>query len=68
MPTYKLLDEFEHLFRGVVYKHRVSTNGDQVAGYLFEDLFDLGRSPKLGSRVPAHAHILNKASQATGRL
>lgn len=67
MPTYKLLDEFERLFHGVVYKHRVSTNGDQVAGYLYEDLFDLGRSPKLSARAPAHTQVLNKANKATGK-
>lgn len=67
MPTYKLLDEFEHLFRGAVYKHRVSTNGDQVAGYLYEDVFELGRSPKLCARVPAHTRVLNKSNKATGK-
>lgn len=67
MPTYKLLDEFAGLFSGIAYLHRVSTLGDHVAGFLYEDLFDLARSPKLVSRVQSQTRVLNKANKAIGR-
>ena len=67
MALDKLLREFESLFRGVVFRHRISTNGDKVAGYLYDDLFDLNRSPKLVSGIAAHRLVLNKKNRTTGR-
>ena len=64
---FKLLDAFEGLFRGGRYRHRVSNQGDRVAGYLYEDLLDLLKSPKLARRVIAQDHVLNKSNKATGR-
>jgi hypothetical protein len=41
-----LFDAFEGLFRGKIYKHRDSTQGDRVAVHLFEDLLHIARSPR----------------------
>ncbi len=59
MP-YRLLTEFENLFRGKPYRHRSSTQGDVVATLLYEDLVGLGRSSsqKLVTRIHAHDRIL----------
>lgn len=59
MP-YRLLTEFENLFQGKPYRHRVSNQGDFVAIHLYEDLVSLGRSSssKLISRVQAQDRIL----------
>src|SRR5438874_9425005 len=65
--AYKLLDQFENLFRGVRYRHRVSNQGDQVAGYLYEDLFDLGLSAKLVAGVTARRLVLNKKNVTIGK-
>jgi hypothetical protein len=64
--AFKLLAEFEALFSGVVYLHRISTRGDRVAGYLYEDLFDLARSPKYVARVIDQTRVLNTTNRATG--
>jgi hypothetical protein len=66
MVAFKLLAEFEALFSGVVYLHRISTHGDRVAGYLYEDLFDLARSPKYVARVTDQTRVLNTKNRATG--
>jgi hypothetical protein len=63
----RLLLEFESLFRGAIFRHRVSTNGDRVAGFLYDDLFDLNRSPKLVAGIAAHRLVLNKKNRTTGR-
>jgi hypothetical protein len=65
--AYKLLDQFERLFRGARYRHRVSNQGDEVAGYLYEDLFDLDRSPKLLAGIAAQRLVLNKKNVAIGK-
>lgn len=65
--SYKLLTEFEGLFKGLRYKHRNSTLGDHVAGFLYEDLVDLGRSPKLVHRAKSHERILNKKNKTIGK-
>lgn len=65
--TYKLLDEFEGLFSGKLYRHRVSTHGDTVAGFLFEDLYDLGRSARFVSGVDSGDHVLNTTNKPTGK-
>ena len=65
--THRLLDQFEALFQGVRYRHRVSNQGDEVAGYLYEDLFSLARSHKLVSRVTAQRLVLNKNNVTIGK-
>lgn len=65
--SYKLLNEFCKLFEGVKYRHRVSTHGDRVAIFLYEDLFDLGRSPKFVTAVSARTRVLNTMNRAVGK-
>lgn len=63
---YRLLDEFEHLFLGVKYRHRDSSNGDWVAIQLSEDLFELNRSPKLVGRISSKLSVQNLANKRRG--
>ncbi len=63
----RLLDEFRDLFSGQLYKHRVSTHGDRIAGFLYDDLLRLGRSAKLVSRVSAGESVVNAPNRVTGR-
>jgi len=65
--AYKLLEEFRKLFKGVKYRHRVSTHGDRVAIFLYEDLFDLGRSPKFVGAVSSKTRVLNTMNRAVGK-
>jgi hypothetical protein len=65
--TYKLLTEFEGLFAGQKYRHRNSTLGDHVASFLFEDLCDLGRSPKFVTAVSSKTHVLNRQNKLVGK-
>lgn len=62
-----LLDAFEKLFTGQLYKHRISTHGDKVAGFLYDDLLQLARSPKLVQRINASDTVVNNANRVTGR-
>lgn len=64
--TYRLLARFESLFRGRLYNHRSSQLGDQVAQELYEDLYTLGRSPKLVERVRANQRVLNTGNKRVG--
>lgn len=64
---YQLLSEFERVFRGRIYRHRVSTTGDSVAGYLYEDLLALGQSPKLMNRVDRGEVAINTGNQIKGK-
>ena len=65
MP-YKLLDTFEQTFAGVEYRHRSSTNGDKIARLLYEDLYDLNRSPRFRSRVDSQLAVANLANKSHG--
>lgn len=65
--TYKLLNEFRKLFEGKKYRHRDSTQGDRVAIYLYEDLFDLNRSSKYVAAVSSKTRVLNTANRAVGK-
>lgn len=47
----RLLDAFRRLFEGQPYLHRVSNQGDRLSLELYEDLYELGRSPKFTSSV-----------------
>ncbi|MFO0834745.1 MAG: hypothetical protein U0638_07230 [Phycisphaerales bacterium] len=64
---YRLLEAFADLFCGKRYNHRRSQLGDHVASFLYEDLFDLGRSAKLVERVRAAGAVLNTANLTVGR-
>jgi hypothetical protein len=64
--NYKLLEQFRNLFQGVKYRHRKSNLGDQVASFLYEDLFDLGLSQKYTAAVSSKARVLNRKNQPVG--
>lgn len=64
---YLLLDEFRKLFDGKRYKHRDSSQGDVVASYLFEDLYQLGRSSKYAAAVKSQTSVSNRKNKQTGR-
>jgi hypothetical protein len=65
--AYKLLEEFRRLFEGTKYNHRNSTLGDHVASFLFEDLYDLGRSPKFQVAASSSDRVLNTKNMAVGK-
>lgn len=62
-----LLDAFRNTFAGRVYKHRVSTVGDLIASFLFEDLLDLARSPKYLARVRQDTIGVNAGNRIKGK-
>lgn len=57
--TYRLLDTFRELFEGHLFRHRSSNQGDTVAIQLYEDIYDLKRSPKYVGRTDAEIAVLN---------
>jgi hypothetical protein len=65
--SYKLLGAFGGLFQGTKYEHRKSNLGDYVASFLYEDLLDLARSPKLVERVRAGRAAVNTANVTVGK-
>jgi hypothetical protein len=65
--TYKLLDQFPELFAGKAYLHRISNQGDIVASYLFEDLYDLGRSKKFCDTVQKQERVANIKTSKSGK-
>jgi hypothetical protein len=66
IPEYRLLTEFRHLFEGRIYRHRSSTQGDFVAMHLYEDLYMIGRSPKLVAAITAQRSVLNAQNRTRG--
>lgn len=65
MP-YRLLSEFESVFRGHPYRHRDSSIGDRVAIQLYEDLVALGRSAKLTEHVNTNDWVVNRRNRRQG--
>ncbi|HYL34676.1 MAG TPA: hypothetical protein VEV17_02045 [Bryobacteraceae bacterium] len=64
---YRLLAEFQRLFEGRVYKHRVSNQGDFVAMHLYEDLVAINRSTKLIEAVTVRKdRVLNVQNRRRG--
>lgn len=64
--AYRLLDRFEATFAGTRYRHRNSSLGNQIANYLYDDLYELGHSDKYRARVDAHTHVLNRSAKSPG--
>ena len=62
----KLLQQFQAVFEGNLYRHRSSTHGDRVAQYLYEDLYDLNQSPKFRDRVDDESVVLGSANRTHG--
>jgi hypothetical protein len=65
MP-YQLLEKFESLFKGSVFRHRANNQGDAVAAMFYEDLFHLGRSQKLVERISSHSRGINVGNKIIG--
>ena len=66
MVNYRLLEAFRGLFDGTQYNHRVSTHGDAVAVWLFEDLLTLGRSRGLVRSIERRESIVSAKNQEGG--
>jgi hypothetical protein len=66
MTRYRLLQAFEQTFRGVRYLHRDSSLGDYIAMHLYEDLYAVGRSPKLRTRIDSYERVLNAQNLKVG--
>ncbi len=64
--SYKLLDTFQGLFDGRIFKHRASTQGDAVASQFYEDLYDLNRSRTYVDRVTRGISVVNLANTRQG--
>lgn len=62
-----LLEAFRRSFEGVRYRHRVSTTGDRIAAFLYDDLFSLAHSEKLVARVRAATDVVNTLNRIKGR-
>jgi len=65
--AYRLLEAFESAFSGKRYLHRNQGIGNFVASHLYEDLIDLGRSPKLVERTVAGQYVVNTSNLVKGR-
>jgi hypothetical protein len=66
--SYAVLKAFRSLFEGRPYFHRDSSLGDRVASYLYEDLYNLGKSAKLKERVDDRSRVLNAQNLTVGVL
>lgn len=64
--AYRLLERFEATFTDGPYRHRNSSLGNQVANFLYDDLYDLGKSALYGNRVDLHTRVLNRAAKSPG--
>jgi hypothetical protein len=64
--NFRLLNEFQNLFQGRVYKHRASNQGDYIAMQLYEDLVAVNRSPKLVAAIRKEIFVLNVANRLQG--
>ncbi|MFI5166305.1 MAG: hypothetical protein ACHQQS_06790 [Thermoanaerobaculales bacterium] len=63
---FELLQAFRNLFDGRPYLHRVSTHGDWVAQFLFEDLVRLKKAQRFVRAVAAQEVVVNTANKAWG--
>jgi hypothetical protein len=68
MPSrsYRLLDAFERMFHGVVYRHRHSAQCDIIALQLYEDLYQLGKSSLFKRRVSTAEWVVNTRNTRRG--
>jgi hypothetical protein len=60
------LEEFQNLFEGRLYKHRIANQGDYIAMHLYEDLVDIGRATKLVAAIRKGTLVLNVANKLQG--
>lgn len=64
--SYKLLDTFQTTFKGTRYIHRNSSLGDFVAMHLYEDLYSVGRSKSLKTRIDRRERVPNVENRRRG--
>jgi hypothetical protein len=64
--NFRLLNEFQKLFDGRVYKHRASNQGDYIAMHLYEDLVSTDRSSKLVAAIKNEVLVLNVGNRLQG--
>lgn len=64
--NFRLLEEFQTLFDGRVYRHRASTQGDFIAMHLYEDLVAINRSSKLVQSIKKRIFVLNVENRLQG--
>jgi hypothetical protein len=64
--SYRLLDAFRQTFEGTRYLHRNSSLGDFIAMHLFEDLYVLGKSTRLVTRIVHREGVVNTRNQRRG--
>jgi hypothetical protein len=62
-----LLKALDALFRGKVYRHRASNQGDLLARYFYEDLYALRRSPLFDSRIERQDCVVNTMNVVPGK-
>lgn len=62
-----LLEAFQSLFTGQLYKHRDSSQGDKIAAFLYDDLAALGRSAKLVQRIQQQVSVAANTGRVFGR-
>jgi len=63
----KLMQHLAGIFYGKIYRHRSSRVGDELSRWLFEDLYDLRRSPLYNERVGRYEAVVNRPNTVTGR-
>jgi hypothetical protein len=65
---YALLRGFPAVFEGVPYYHRNSSIGDRVAQLIYEDLYTLGKSTNLKTRIDARVRVVNIQNRTVGNI
>jgi len=63
-----LLQAFQALFQGTLYRHRDQSLGNWVAAHLFNDLYKIGVSQKFVSRVDAGTRVRHRDTVVTGGI
>lgn len=64
--AYRLLEQFEATFRDGPYRHRNSTLGNQIANFLYDDLYEVSANSSYRERVGLHSHVLNRTAKSPG--
>jgi hypothetical protein len=67
LVPYRLLRAFQSAFDGHAYIHRNQGIGNSIATHLYEDLLEVGRSPRFIERVTAASSVVNTPNRIIGR-
>ena len=62
----RMLDAFQAVFEGKIYRHRVGNQGDQLAIELYEDLYATGLSPKFVKHIDEIRRGISVANVRSG--